>query len=115
MKIEYTYVWAGWFAVAVLAELTGAGKAVWAALLVVFAVTEGIAVWRVQRGDTLSENAWWWIGENHVGRAAQMAVVAVWLSWHVYLLTPGGVGPALLSLALATWLAPHFYTRGKTG
>lgn len=115
MKRTYTVLWALWGATAVTAEVAGAGSGIWWALLTVFATTEAVAVWRVARGDTLSEHVWWWVGTNRTGRALQAAVWGLWLSWHFYLLTPGGVGSALLSLSIAVWLVPHFYTRGATG
>lgn len=114
MKPEFTVAWALWFTVAVLAEIVGAARGQWMALLGALCALELLAVLRRAPGDTGSEHVWWWTGDRP-GRAAMAGLLGAWVAYRIYSVTPGGAGPALLCLALAAWLVPHWATRGKTG
>jgi len=59
----------------------------WVMWLVMFAVIEGVAIFRKERGDTLSEHIWKWFqireSKDWNFRRAALAIFLVWLLVHM--------------------------------
>jgi hypothetical protein len=110
----FTVAWSLWLLTCIVAELVGVGRGVWVALLLTAGVTETVALLRKADGDTKSEHVWWW-AKDYPARRVQAGLFGLWFSYRIYSITPGGVGPALLTLAFAAWLIPHLATGGEAG
>lgn len=118
MHKSYSIAWALILVSGVWLELHGATRRERLVWLLFLAAVEAVAVVRRKAGDTASEHVWLW-ARGGGARAAQAAVFGVWIAWNVYAVSPAPapsfVGPGLLALSLAAWLAPHFYSIGSDG
>ncbi|QMP84495.1 hypothetical protein HUN43_00002 [Streptomyces phage Endor1] len=69
--------------------------AAWVAWIAAFAVIEGVALYRKQKGDTLSEHVWKWFhterGQQKTKTTqARRAVLVMFLAWLVVHFLSGG-------------------------
>ena len=116
MKREYAVGWGIIVAWGVAAEIAGLGEWAWWIFFAAMGSLEAVALYRKKKGDSFSEANWRFTGTpENWARANLSAGMALWIGWHLYLLTPGGVGPAILCVSFISWLVPHMYLLGERG
>ncbi len=118
MHPGYVGWWVGIMAFIVAAEVAGAPRWAWIAVLSLFVVVEGVALARQKAGDTFSE-LMWTFGREGKHRAPVAVATAVYLSMRFVMLgvdfVPEWLPMTVLSLGLVGWLVPHFVFFGRDG
>lgn len=114
----YGATWAALFTMMVLGEFVAYPVWMWAALFIVFILTEATAVYRKQKGDTFSEMVWKFVAGGKDRRLVVWAV-AIYLPLRITMLAIDGIPEwipiTVLGLGVLGWLIPHFSKQGKGG
>lgn len=116
MKMEYTIAWVVWGALILGAEVARVtNPLVWAALLALFLVIEGIGLYRKKPGDTLTEHL---LTFRRGGWTRTFLVLGFvgWAGFKFYsLVQHSGIAGICLASGFGLWFLFHILLEAKHG